>query len=131
MKRYIAIFLLIALLLCGCDILEVQKTVNDAEEALLRSIVENEALQKWIAEHPFDELAADAKDALVEAFPVLEQVLDFDNLKQTLKTTGLNLMQEYLNSTQPETREKADTLGAIIKILCPDLTDEVDAVLGE
>ena len=131
MKKFIAIFLLISLLLCGCDILEVQKTVNDAEEALLRSIVENKALQQWIKDHPFDEVASSAKDALVEAFPVLEQVLNFDNLKQTMKTTGLDLMREYLASSEVKTREKADTLGAVIKILCPDLTDEVDAVLGE
>ena len=131
MKRFIAIILLISLLLCGCDILAVQQTVNDAEEALLRSIVENEALQQWIKDHPFDELAAGARDALVEAFPALEQVLNFDNLKQTMKTTGLDLMREYLSSTDPQTQEKADTLGAVIKILCPDLTDEVDAVLGE
>ena len=131
MKRFIAIFLIAALLLCGCDILAVQQTVNDAEEALLRSIVENKALQKWIAEHPFDELAADTKDALVKQFPTLKQVLNFDNLKQTMKTTGLDLMQEYLSSAEAQTREKAETLGGVIKILCPDLADEVDAILGK
>lgn len=128
MKRIIAIVLAAALLLCGCS---VDQTVSGAAEKLLRSIAENEELQTWIEEHPIDQLASDAKDTLVKKFPVLEQLLDFDNLKQILKTTGLDLMREYLNSTQPETQEKADTLGAIIKILYPDLTDEVDAVLGE
>ena len=128
MKKFIAIFLVVALLLCGCDF---QQTVNDAAEQLLRSIAENQELQKWIEEHPIEEMAANAKDTLVEKFPVLEDLLNLDNLKQILKTTGLDLMREFLNSTQPETQEKADTLGVIIKILYPDLTDEVDTVLGE
>ena len=127
MKRMIAILLLISVLLCGCDF---QQTVNDAAEQLLRSIAENEELQKWIEEHPVEQMASDAKDTLVEKFPVLEQLLNLDNLKQILKTTGLDLLREFVSSTQPETQEKADTLGAIIKILYPDLTDEVDAVLG-
>ena len=128
MKRFIAIFLLMALLLCGCD---VQQTVNTAAERLLRSIAENQELQTWVEEHPVEKLAADAKDTLVKTFPVLEDLLNLDNLKQTLKTTGLDLMRDYLDSTQPETQLKAETLGAIIKILYPDLTDEVNAVLGE
>ena len=128
MKRFIAITLLLALLLCGCD---VQQTVNTAAERLLRSIAENQELQKWIEEHPIEEMASNAKDTLVKQFPVLEDLLDLDNLKQVLKTTGLDLMRQYINSTEPQTQEKADTLGAIIKILYPDLTDEVDAVLGE
>ena len=128
MKRFIAVFLLIALLLCGCD---VQQTVNTAAERLLRSIAENQELQTWIEEHPVEEMAANAKDTLVKKFPVLQELLNLDDLKQVLKTTGLDLTREFVNSTQPETQQKAETLGAIIKILYPDLTDEVDAVLGE
>ena len=61
MKRLIAVLLLISLLLCGCDILETQKTIHEAEEQLLRAIVENKELQNWLAEHPFDSVAKDAK----------------------------------------------------------------------
>lgn len=128
MKRIIALVLLAALLLCGCDMGE---TVSNATEQLLRSIAENEELQTWIEEHPLDSLAADAVNTLTEKFPALKKLTDTENLKQVLKTKGLALVSEYLSSTEPETQEKAETLGAIIKILYPDLTDEVDAVLGE
>ena len=100
-------------------------------EALLKSIAESEELQTWIEEHPADELASDAKNTLVQAFPFLEDLLDVENLKQQLKTTGLDLMREYMSSASPETQEKANTLGGVIRILAPDLADEVDSILGE
>ena len=100
-------------------------------KALLQSIAESEELKTWIEEHPIDELAGDAKTTLVKAFPFLEKVLDLNNWKQVLKTTGIDLLREYMASANPETQEKADTLGQVIKILAPDLGDEVDAVLGQ
>ena len=126
MKRIIALLLLAALLLCGCDM---ESTVSNATEKLLRSIAENKELQTWVEEHPLDTLAGDAVDALTKQFPALEKLTDTDNLKQILKTKGLEIIADYLNSTEPETQEKAETLGAVIKILYPDLADEVDSVL--
>ena len=128
MKRIIALVLVITLLLCGCDLTQ---TVDTTFKALLEKIASNQELQNWLAEHPVEQMTADAKAVLMEKFPILEDLLDFDNLKQLLKTTGLDLMNQYISSTAPETQEKANTLGAIIKILYPDLTDEVDAILGE
>ena len=130
MKRLIAVFLLISLLLCGCDILETQKTIHEAEEQLLRAIVENEALQTWIQEHPFDEVAADAKENLLTAFPALEKLLNFDNVHDFFKTRAIEMTQEYLASSDPAAQKRAETLGELTKILFPDLTDEVDAALG-
>ena len=126
MKRIIALVLALTLLLCGCSL---QQTADAAFKTLLEKIASNQQLQAWLAEHPVEEMTAEAQKALFRKFPVLEDLMDFDNLKQLLKTTGLDLMSQYLNSTSAETQEKANTLGAIIKILCPDLTDEVDAVL--
>lgn len=130
MKRLITIFLLISLLLCGCDILETQKTIHEAEEQLLRAIVENEALQTWIQEHPFDEVAADAKENLTAAFPALEKLLNFDNVHDFFKTRAIEMTQEYLASSDPAAQKRAETLGELTKILFPDLSDEVDAALG-
>ena len=128
MKRLIALILIFALLLCGCDF---QQTADAAFQKLLEKIASNQELQTWLEEHPIEELGANAKDTLVKKFPVLNDLLNFDNLKQLLKTTGLDLMNQYVSSTSAETQEKANTLGAVIKILYPDLTDEVDAILGQ
>ena len=103
---------------------------DDSTKALLQSIAESEELQTWIEEHPADELAGDAKNTLVKAFPFLEKVLDLNNWKQALKTTGMELLEEYMASAKPDTREKAETLGSVIRILAPELADEVDAILG-
>ena len=128
MKRIIALILVFTLLLCGCDL---QQTADAAFKSLLEKIASNRELQNWLAEHPVEQMTADAKETLMKKFPILEDLLDFDNLKQLLKTTGLDLMNQYVSSAAPETQEKANTLGAVIKILYPDLTDEVDAVLGQ
>lgn len=128
MKRIIALILVFTLLLCGCDL---QQTADAAFKSLLEKIASNQELQNWLEEHPVEQMTADAKETLMKKFPILEDLLDFDNLKQLLKTTGLDLMNQYVSSAAPETQEKANTLGAVIKILYPDLTDEVDAVLGQ
>ena len=128
MKRLIALILVFALLLCGCDF---QQTADAAFQKLLEKIASNQELQTWLAEHPVEELGANAKDTLVKKVPVLNDLLNFDNLKQLMKTTGLDLMNQYIKSQTPDAREKAETLGAIIQILYPDLTDEVEAVLGK
>ena len=107
MKRIIALILVCTLLLCGCDL---QQTADTAFKTLLEKIASNQELQTWLAEHPVEEMTADAKDALIRKFPVLEDLLDFDNFKQLLKTTGLDLMNQYLSSKSPETQEKANTL---------------------
>ena len=128
MKRLIALILVFALLLCGCDF---QQTADAAFQKVLEKIASNQELQTWLAEHPIEDLGANAKDTLVKKIPVLNDLLNFDNLKQLLKTTGLDLMNQYIDSQTPETQEKAETLGAIIQILYPDLTDEVEAILGK
>ena len=128
MKRLIALMLIIALLLCGCDF---QQPADNAFQTLLEKIASNQKLQKWLEEHPAEQMGADAKNLLVEKFPVLEDLLNVDNLKQLLKTTGLDLVAQYVSSTTPEAQERAETLGAIIQILYPDLSDEVEAILGK
>ena len=98
MKRLIAVLLLISILLCGCDILETQKTIHKAEEQLLRTIVENKELQNWLTEHPFDSVAKDAKANLVKAFPALEQLLSFEGIHDFFRTRGIEMTREYLAS---------------------------------
>ena len=128
MKKIIGLVILVFLAAIAWNLFS---NPDDSTKALLSSIAESEELQTWIEEHPVEELAGDAKDTLVKAFPFLEKVLDLDNWKQALKTTGIDLLREYMASANPEIREKADTLGSVIKILAPDLTDEVDTVLAQ
>ena len=87
-------------------------------------------LQTVIESIDWDELKGYAEkgyDALTEKFPALKA----ENVKAFVKNNGLNLMNRYVESTDPETRENAKKLGEIIKILNPDLTDEIDAILGK
>ena len=71
--------------------------------------------------------AQNGYDALTEKYPSLKS----ENIKAFLKEHGLELMNKYLQSTDASKQENARKLGEIIKILNPELADEVDAVISE
>ena len=120
MKKIIIPLLLLALLLCACS------GVPDIDvEGILAKVVESIDCDK------LQETVKQGADAVVEKFPALKPLTNRNDLQQLLKDHGLKLMNKYLSSTDPETQENAQKLGAIIKILSPELTDEVDAVLAE
>lgn len=124
MKRLIFPLVLALVLLCGCsDIAQQVETIAQQVdvEAIITGVIEKidwEQLQTY---------AKEGYDALVKKYPALEA----ENVKAFLKDNGLELMNKFLSSTNEETQANADKLGAIIKILYPDLTDEVDQVLAQ
>ena len=128
MKKLIGLVILVFL---GAVAWNLFVTPDASTEALLKSIAESEELQVWIDEHPADKLAGDAKNTLITAFPFLEQVLDLENWKQSLETTGLKLIQKYVDDQTPESLEKAQTLGEVIKRLTPELSADVDRILAQ
>lgn len=124
MKKLIIPLILVLLLLCGCgEIAQQVETIaqNVDVESIITGVIEKidwEQLQSY---------AKEGYDALVEKYPALAA----ENVKAFLKDNGLELMNKFLSSTNEETQANADKLGAIIKILYPDLTDEVDQVLAQ
>lgn len=120
MKKMIIPLLILSLLLCGCA----GAPEIDAE-AILTKIVENidwEELQGYIQQ---------GTETVLEKFPALKKLTDREDMQELLKDHGLDLIGKYLDSADPAVQENADKLGAIIKILSPELTDEVDKVLAE
>lgn len=124
MKRLIFLFVMIALIFCGCSE-TASDVVSTAAEELLNSIVEK------IDVDELQNSAEQGVEALVEKFPVLEPLTSREDMREFLKDSGLKLIRKYLESTDTEVQANAEKLGAIIKILSPELTDEVDAVLAE
>ena len=124
MKKLIIPLILALVLLCGCS--EVAQQVetlaqNVDVEAIVTGVIERidwEQLQSY---------AKEGYEALVKKYPALEA----ENVKVFLKNNGLELMNKFLDSTNEETRLNANKLGQILKILYPDLTDEVDQVLAQ
>ena len=124
MKKLFLPLLLALLLLCGCS--EVAQQVetlaqNVDVEAIVTGVVEK------IDWDQLQDYAKEGYDALVEKYPALKA----ENVKAFLKDNGLDLMNKLLSSTDESTQENADKLGAILKILYPDLSDEVDQVLAK
>ena len=124
MKKLIIPLLLVLLLLCGCsEIAQQVETIaqNIDVEAIVTGVIEK---IDWAQ---LESYAKEGYDALVEKYPALAA----DNVKAFLKDNGLELMNKLLSSTDEATQEKAGKLGAIIKILYPELTDEVDQILAQ
>ena len=124
MKKLIIPLLLVTLLLCGCsEIAQQVETVaqNIDIEAIITGVIDK---IDWAQ---LEGYAKEGYEALVEKYPALAA----DNVKAFLKDNGLDLMNKLVSSTDEATQEKAGKLGAIIKILYPDLSDEVDQVLTQ
>ena len=123
MKKLIGFVILVFLVTIAWNLFS---NPDASTEALLKSIAESEELKNWIAEHPADQLVGDAADTLTNTFPFLKDLFNLDNWKKSLETTGLDLLRSYMDNNATD---KANTLGEVIKILSPDLKDEVNAIL--
>ena len=124
MKKLIIPLLLVLVLLCGCsEIAQQVETVaqNIDVEAIITGVIEK---IDWAQ---LEAYAKEGYDALVKKYPALEA----ENVKAFLKDNGLDLMNKFLSSTDEATQENAGKLGAIIKILYPELTEEVDQILSK
>ena len=129
MKKLIVPLLLVFVLFCGCgevsEVVEVEAITVSGLESILTSVVESidwEQLQAY---------AEKGAQALVEKYPSLKVLSNSEQMKEILKDKGLALAGRLLESTDPETQENARKIGEIIKILYPDLTEDVDKVLAE
>ena len=124
LKKIYMMFLLVMSIsiLCGCSqVMEQVETVAQQidVDALVTETIENVDWKKL--EHD----AKQGYEALTEQYPALKS----ENIRTYLKDNGLDLMNKYIKSTDEATQENASKLGQIIKILYPELGDEVDAVI--
>lgn len=117
--------------LCGCsgDSLNTDALMQQVETIAGQIDVEG-ILSDVISKIDWEELKGYTQkgyDALTEKYPALKG----ESIKAFLKENGLELMNKYLQSADETKQENARKLGEIIKILNPDLTDEVDAVIAK
>ena len=121
MKKLTILFVLVSLLLCGCT----EGTPEVDVDAVLKGVVESidwEELQGYVQQ---------GADTVLEKYPTLKKLTNREDLQDLLKDNGLSLLGKYIASTEPDVQENAAKLGAILKILSPELKDEVDAVFTE
>jgi len=123
------ICILICLLLCmtalsGCEdaLAQVETAVSQIDiEKIITDVIES---IDW------EELKVTMEkgyDSLTEKYPALKG----ENIKVFLKEHGLELLNKYVSSSDEAMQENARKLGEIIKILNPELSDEVDSVIAK
>lgn len=117
--------------LCGCSSGQIDAgALIQQVETMAAQIDVESILSDVISRIDWEELKGYAQkgyDALTEKYPALKG----ENIKAFLKENGLELMNKYLQSADEAKQENARKLGEIIKILNPELTDEVDGVLAK
>ena len=126
MKKMITLLLLLLSMTMLCSCSEVMQQVETVAqqidvEALVTNAIEN---INWAELKTYSQ---QGYDTLVEHFPALKS----ENIKAFLKANGLELLNSYVESSDTEMQDNAKKLGQIIKILNPELSDEVDSVIAE
>ena len=119
----IALLLMSIVVFGGCDQLmqQVETVAQQINvEEVMTDVIEN------IDWSELKEYTQQGYDSLTKQFPALKG----ENIKQFLKDNGLDLINKYLDGTDEAKQETARKLGEIIKILDPELTDEVDSVIS-
>ena len=130
--KFLAPILLLCCL-CGCSDITGQINVESIGQQIetIAQQVDVESMITTVVENiDWEELKGYAQQGygvLVERFPALKS----ENIKVFLKENGLDLMNRYLQSTDETMQDNARKLGEIIKILSPELSDEVDAVIAK
>ena len=121
------ICILVCLLLCMAVLWGCEDTLAQVETAVSQIDVEK-IITEVIESIDWEELKTTLEkgyDSLTEKYPALKG----ENIKAFLKEHGLELLNKYVSSSDEAMQENARKLGEIIKILNPELTDEVDAVI--
>ena len=132
-KLCVSICILFSFMLCGCSDIATQidtDTIKQQVETIASQIDVETIITEVIESIDWDELKTYAQqgyDSLTEHFPALKA----ENVKSFLKENGLELLNNYIESSDDTMQENARKLGEIIKILNPELTDEVDSVIGK
>ena len=124
MKRLICILIAVILVfnLAGCS------SEGETVKKALTSIAENETVQNWLRQYDVSAVTADAAQKLKESIPILAEFLSREDVKEQFKEVGLPLIEEFLSYNLESMKLKAETLGKIITIFAPELTEQVEEI---
>ena len=117
---------------CGCEQLPQEispETILQQVETIASQIDVEAVVTEVVESIDWEELKTMAKegyDALTDRYPALKS----ENIRSYLKENGLSLLNTLVDSTNAETQDNARKLGEILKILNPELTEEVNAVFN-
>lgn len=121
-----------ALVLCLCMIFSMTACggENDLVKSALEAIAENEKIQAWLESVDVAAITEAAANKFKETIPALKEFLAREDVVEKFETVGLPLIKEYLGYKIDSMRLKAETLGKIITIFAPDLTQQVEDIFA-
>lgn len=121
-----------ALVLCLCLVFSLTACggENDLVKSALKAIAENEKIQAWLETIDVATVTESAANKFKETIPALKEFLAREDVQEKFETVGLPLIKEYLGYKVDSMRLKAETLGKIITIFAPALTEQVDEIFA-
>lgn len=99
-------------------------------EKALEALSENEAVQSWLTNTDLSSVSAEAIEKFKNSIPALKDFLAREDVQEKFETVGLPLIREFLSYNLESMRLKAETLGKIITIFAPELTEQVDEIFA-
>ena len=126
MKRIICLILACVLVMgmTGCS------GEDELVQKALEALAENEKIQAWLEAHDIAAISEAAAEKFKESIPALEEFLAREDVQEKFETVGLPLIKEFLSYNLESMRLKAETLGKIIMIFAPELTEQVEDIFA-
>ena len=126
MKKICILLVMLLTMGCftGCD------AVMQQVETIAQQVDVEGSITAFVESVDWEDLknyAQQGYDALVNHFPALKG----ENIRSFLRENGLELLKNYVESSDETRQENARKLGEILKILNPELSDEVDSVIAD
>ena len=123
---------LTAMFLCLCMVFSLTACggENDLVKSALEAIAENEKIQSWLDSIDVASITESTANKFKETIPALKEFLSREDVQEKFETVGLPLIKEYLGYKVDSMRLKAETLGKVITIFAPELTEQVDAIFA-
>lgn len=121
---------LLAFTICLCMLLCSYSTFKaPATEELIRQTIETKDFHNWMLNSNSENYTIKGIQEYAAKFPAFQSLLECSDLETSFAAVGIPIVQEYIDGENSEYALNAMVLGDMMRILYPELDDEVNALL--
>lgn len=100
------------------------------DEELINSLITGNTMDDLNILNENGEISLDKIAGLADSCPALFELISRPTVIQSVGTYGIEAIQTYLNSGDVTLQERAETLAEFLKEYFPDLSEQIDGILG-
>lgn len=115
----------LCMLLCSCGTSKAPTT-----EELIRQTIETKDFHNWMLNSNSENYTIKGIQEYAAKFPAFQSLLECSDLETSFAEVGIPILQEYIDGENSEYALNARVLGDMMRVLYPELDDEVNALLS-